>query len=167
MARIPLKRVAALLAVALIGAACGRPDSGFDVGSLEDAIPSSLIPDDPSLVENVSCPEPATSEATTIVCDATIAGRGIEVTAVLSANGTVAVSTDAILLDLADVASVAAERLTSDLGVESRVTCRDTVVVVVVADQFGCTATDSSGVEHELVVTVLDDTGNWSLDLSR
>lgn len=155
------------LAAALVASSCSQPDSGFDMGSLVDAIPAALVPDDPSSVTDVSCPEPLTSEATSIRCAVTITDREVEVVADIAGDGTVNVSTDAILLDLLEVAVVAGERLSADLGVESTVTCDDTVAVVVPNDTVGCTATENSGIEHRLVVTIVDDAGNWSLDLER
>ena len=159
--------IATILAVVLLAAACGRPDSGFDIHSLESAIPASLVPDDPSVVTDVSCPAPATSEATTVACGASVAGVPIEVSAAISADGTVEIATDATLIDLDGVAAAAAQRLNNDLGTDTKVACDGSVVVSIADTTFGCTATDGFGVERQLVVTILDDTGSWSVDLAR
>ncbi len=151
--------------LALTAAACGRPDAGFDTRTLETAIPAAIVPDDPAAVTDVTCPDLATSEATTIVCSAVVSGRSIEITAAISVDGAVNVSTDSVLLDLAGVADEAARRLSSDLGVESTVDCPGRVVVSVAGDTFGCSATDPAGVTHDLVITIVDDTGTWSIDL--
>jgi len=153
------------LALALVASACGRPDSGFDMDSLRAAIPVSLVPDDPASVTDISCPAPPTSEATTIVCGASIAGVAVDVTATISADGTANISTDATLIDLAGVASAAGQRLNRELGAGSVVACEGSVVVSVADNTFGCIATDSFGIERDLVVTILDEVGAWSIDL--
>jgi len=158
--------LALALALALVAAACGHPDSGFDMDSLRSAIPASLVPDDPAAVTDISCPAPATSEATTIVCSASIAGVAVAVTAAISADGTADISTDVTLIDLAGVAAAAEQRLNSELGVGSVVTCPGSVVVSAAGDTFGCIATDQLGIERNLIVTILDEAGAWSIDLA-
>lgn len=160
-----LRLIAAAVVVALTAAACGQPDSGFDIRSLESSIPAGIVPDDPAIVTDVSCPELATSEATTILCTASIAERPVEVTAAISTDGTVQVSSESVLLDLAGVAAEAGRRLSADLGVESVVECPGSVVVSVAGDTFGCVATDPTGTTHDLVVSVVDESGNWTIDL--
>jgi len=161
-----MKALALALALTLLAAACGRPDSGFDIESLRSAIPASLVPDDPGAVTDISCPEPATSEATTIVCDASIDGEPIEVAVAIAADGSAEIATDATLIDLAGVASAAELRLTADLGVETVVACPGSVVVSVPDHTFGCVATDGFGVERNLVITILDAAGTWEIDLA-
>jgi len=162
---VGLRLSAAVVVLALAAVACGRPDSGFDMRSLESSIPAAVVPDDPAAVTNVSCPELSTSEATTIICSARIAENPVEVTAAISADGIVKVSIGSVLLDVAGVASEAARRLSDDLGVESTVDCPGSVVVSVAGDTFGCVATDPGGVTHDLVITIVDDSGNWSIAL--
>ncbi len=164
MAHVHLRAVA--LVLALMASACGRPDAGFDTRTLETAIPAAIVPDDPTVVTDVTCPDLPTSVATTITCSALVSGRPIEITAVISIDGEVNVSTDSVLLDLAGVADEAARRLSSDLGVESTVECPGRVVVSVAGDTFRCSATDPGGVTHDLLITIIDDRGTWSIDLA-
>ncbi len=154
------------ISFSLVLAACTRPDSGFDVGTLEASIPVALVPDDPSVVTGVSCPQLATSAATTSACTALVAGEEIEIVATISAEGLVSVSTDAILLDVAGVASEASRRLSKDLGVESEVSCPGSVRVIAAGDSFSCQATDPAGPTHDITITVLDSTGTWSMELA-
>jgi len=161
-----VKAITLTLALTLVVAACGRPDSGFDIESLRSAIPASLVPDDPGVVTDISCPEPATSEATMVVCHASIGGDPIQVTAAIAADGTAEIATDATLIDLAGVAATAELRLNNDLGVETVVECQGSVVVSVPDNTFRCTATDGFGVERNLVITILDAAGAWEIALA-
>ncbi len=165
MARVRL--TFSFLAVSLVAAACGRPDPGFDNLSLRSAIPPALVPDDPSVVTNVTCPEVHTSEAVTITCEAAIAGQPIKVTVSIDPDGTAGIESDSTLIDLAGVAAAAQERFTGDLGVDSSVECPGSVVVSVADLTFGCTATDDTGVSRDLVVTVVDDSGGWVIDFAH
>jgi len=165
MARVRL--TFSFLAVLLVAAACGRPDPGFDNLSLRSAIPPGLVPDDPSVVTDVTCPELRTSEAVTIICEAAIAGQPIEVTVSIESDGTASVKSQSTLIDLAGVAAEAQARFTDDLGVDSLVECPGSVVVSVADLTFECTATDEAGVSRNLVVTVVDDSGGWVIDFAH
>jgi len=93
-------------------------------------------------------------------------GQEIEIVATISDDGSVVVSTGAILLDVAGVAAEAGRQLRSDLGVESAVECPGSVRVVAQGDSFTCQASDPAGPTHDIVITVLDSAGAWSMDLS-
>jgi len=155
-----------LLSILLVAAACGRPDSGFDNSSLRSAIPAGLVPGDPSAVTDVTCPELHTSEAVTIECQAAIAGQSILATVSIAPDGTATIETNSVLLDLAGVAAEAQQRFVDDLGVESVVECPGSVVVSIIDLSFGCTITDERGVSRDLLVTILDDAGGWSIDFA-
>ncbi len=159
--------IAAVIVFSIVLAACGRPDSGFDMTTLEAAIPEAIVPDDPSVVTDVSCPQLPTSEPTTTMCTALVGGRAIEINANITADGLVEISTDAVLLDISGVASEAGHRLSDDLGIDSSVSCPGSVRVVAVGDTITCEATDPAGSTHNVVITVTDPSGTWTMDLTN
>jgi hypothetical protein len=157
--------VAAALAALVVG--CGDADE-VDAGSIEDAIPSALLPDHAELVTEVSCPGPVDRGTGTVTtCTARIAGTAVEVTATqVDDDGSVRVQMARTLLYVDDLAAKISERLTADVGDPTSVICDGPVVrVLAVGDELRCVATDTDDRDHTFLVTLLDENANYDLKL--
>jgi hypothetical protein len=152
-------------AVWLVGCSA---DSELDGDKLVAALPAAVLEDHPDLLDNVVCPdgiEPATG--TTTVCFADLAGDPVELTVTqLDDEGTVRVEVDRTLLDVEDLSTRIAERLTDDVGVATSVVCEGPAVrVLEVGDEVPCDATDPDDRTRTFVATILDADANYELRL--
>lgn len=155
--------IVSLMPLILFG--CGR-SLLLDSTELEAAIPPALVPDAPDSVSDVDCPEVLVAGPGTTMCFATIAGISIDVSVAISADNRAIISTDAVVIEVAEMEATAAARLTADLGVATTLTCPGPPVIVSAPGvTLACDAIDPSGAAHQVVFTVRSETGNWELSI--
>lgn len=146
-------------------AGCGRSPV-LDSASLEAGIASKLVPDSPEAVTDVVCPDVIAEGPTTTTCTATIGGVSIDVAVTISADDDAAISTDAVVIEVAEMEAAAAERLSVDLALETTIVCPGPPVIVSVPGAtLRCDAIDPAGQTHGVIFTVRTDTGDWELSL--
>jgi hypothetical protein len=103
----------------------------------------------------------------TVTCSATVAGAPVEVVVEVLDDGEVTVRLVEPLFDVAAAADQLAARFTTDLGVETTVSCEPPAVRVAVAGTtVPCSAVDPGGVARDFVVEVLDEDGAWSVAIA-
>lgn len=152
------------LGLLLIG--CGDPLIR-DEADLESAIPAALVPDAPDVVTGVDCPGPILDGPVGITCTAQLAGHEIPVSVEIDAEDRAQISTPAVLVDVAAMAELAAERLTDDVGIVTMVECPGPPVVVSVpGERLRCAAVDVSGGSREVVITIESDLGDWTVAIA-
>lgn len=145
-------------------AACGSSPA-LDAEGLESSIPAALVPDAPEAVEAVDCPDVIVGPAT-VNCTARIGPEPIDITVVISDDDRATVSTDAVVVERAAIEATAAQRLSSDLGVETTVACSGpSVLVSVPGTTVACDAVDPDGTAHAVTVTIRSEAGDWDLRL--
>ncbi|MEM7140102.1 MAG: DUF4333 domain-containing protein [Actinomycetota bacterium] len=158
--------IVAALVLVVAGCAESAPEV-LEVGSVEDALPAVVWPDDPSLVSQVRCPAPAASGvAQDLRCTAVLGADPISVDAVVDEDGRVEAVVAEPLFVVADAAAQLAVRLAADLGVEvPSVDCDRAVVVARAGTEIACVATrgdDPIG----FTVRLLDADGAWTVEIA-
>lgn len=156
---------ATTLAVAVALGACAEADPPFlETSSVLDALPASVWPADPSLVDDVACPDlVAEPIAQASSCTATLDDDPITVAIVIDDDGVVGASVDDPLFDVAAAAQEMGDRLATDLGIarsDVDVACDRAVRVAVPGAATDCVA-DRSGDPLEFRMVLLDDAGAW------
>lgn len=159
-----LRVVLVVVGVMVASTACGR-SLVVDQQRLEADIASGLIPGVADAVTDVECPE-VIVPGTTVTCTAAVRGVPIDVVVRLSEEAEAAMSTDAIVVDVTEMATAAASRLTGDLGVETTVVCPGPAVIVSVPGAtLECDAVDPAGAHHNVVLTIRSERGDWDLSI--
>jgi hypothetical protein len=159
--------VAIACALGLGAVACGGADE-VDAGSIERAIPAAVLASHPELVTEVSCPEPVERGVGVVSpCSARIGDTVVELSVTqLDDDGEVRIVLDRPLLDVDDLATRVAERLTADVGDPTAVVCDGPAVrVLAVGDEIRCVATDTDDRDRTFVATILDEQANYDLVL--
>ena len=108
-----------------------------------------------------------------LVCDGTLNGDSVEldVTVAPPVEGTIAVAVEVAtpLFDVAAAASVAADRLDTELGGSPEVVCHERLVVIAPSRRIECRVIAEGGtagpVDHPLEIVILDRSGDWEIDL--
>jgi len=151
-----------------LGIACAE-DSALDVAGLEESIAEALLP---AVVEGVECPEALAADTFEVGCRGSIEGVTIDISALIEIGdgsldrAVAAVSIDARLLNVDEVALEAGDRLSDDLGSAAEVSCPAPVVVIEQGTSLDCTVVDlDSGTSRPLTITLLDADGAWEMDL--
>jgi hypothetical protein len=152
-------------AVMVVSAGCGRSIL-VDQQQLEDEIASDLVPGVVDAVTDVMCPD-VILPGTTVSCTAGIRGVPIDVVVQISEEAEAALSTDAIVVEVPEMETAAAARLTADLGVETTVICPGPAVMVSVPGAtLECDAVDRAGGHHNVVFTIRSEHGDWELSIA-
>ena len=153
--------------VVLAVASCGSSEPQFvDPGALERSIPRALLPTDPELVEQVSCPPMDAERLSTVSCTVTIAGYPISVTVTgPDPFKGVRVSAADSLVWASDLAERVVARLDVDLGPGNPVDCEPVVRVAKAGQAFNCVVAGSDGKSRPFVATILDATGSFRLEV--
>ena len=127
-------------------------------------MPAELVPDRPEIVTGISCPEDIERRPGRVTCDAEVGGVPVSVAVDIDDRGRALLSTDDVfLVDAADLARRVAQRLEADLG-PAAVACDGPVVLAAAAgEELVCSAVDSYGARHSLVVTITSEDGDWRL----
>ena len=152
------------MAIVIVGG-CGRSPV-LDSEGLEAAVAENLVPEAPEVVTGIDCPDLIVEGPTELGCVALIGGVPVDVTVVISADDTAAISTESRVVDVTEMEEAAGARLSRDLGVETRVSCPGPAVIVSVPDStLDCEAVDPSGGVHPVIVTIRSEQGAWDLTL--
>lgn len=154
--------LAAAIALGLGGC---RAATTLDRRAVEAAVPGALVPMHPDAVRAVVCPRVPRGAGTAVTCRAEVGGVPVDVRVRQTDDrGAVAVTTDAVLFDVAAARDQLTARLSADVGVATNLSCGDTAVRVVrVGDRFTCEATDPSGRRRTLALTFTDEQGTYSV----
>lgn len=156
-----------LIAVAVTAGGCSD-DPELDVAKLEAAVPAAVLEDHPELVTEVVCPDSVVAgQGVATLCFADIAGRPVELSVTqVDDDGTLRIQVDRTLLDVEDLATQIAHRLTTDVGVATSVVCDGPQVrVLEIGDELRCDAVDPDDRSRTFVATILDDEANYSLQI--
>lgn len=158
--------IACLGLLVVVASACGADGpKPLDLKAVERQVPGVLLPGHPDLVVDVNCGELASTGLGAMSCTAVVAGVEIPVIVHRPAiDGRIRVESPADLVAAADLAGLAAERLTADTGVTARVSCTPAVRVAFAGQTFDCVATDPDGRALDLVATLVDAGGGFRLD---
>lgn len=159
----------AVLVVGLVALGCSEPEPLLfrDSDNLEAVVLAELVPDLPTIVTDVTCPEMIEPGPVSVSCEAMIDGVPATVEVDIDARGRtdLAVS-DVFLVDVSRLADHSAQRIATDLG-PVQVVCNDPPVVVAVdGKQLDCYAVDPSGRHHSLEVMLTSDKGDWQISFS-
>ena len=153
-----------VLAVLSLSGCGGSEPTTFNVEAVEPLVPAALLPASPDLVADVDCGSPDPDRLGPVACVATISGVEVSVLVHRPAiDGRIRVESPTLLVDAADVAIRAAERLETDLGFPVAVACRPAVRVAVPGQEFACRATDPEDRPMDLVATLVDVDGSFRL----
>jgi len=151
-----------------LGIACAE-DPELDVVASAESSAEALLP---AVGEGADCPGPRAADVLEVGCRGSIEGVTIDISVVVGIGdgsldqAVAAVSVDALLLDVDEVAAEAGERISHDLGSVSEVRCPAPVVVIEQGTSLDCTVVDlDSGTTRPLTITLLDADGAWEMDL--
>lgn len=156
---------AGLLGLAVV-AGCGSTieSDEIDVGSITEAIPSAIAPQDPNVVTDVLCPGIVLRAGPAVSCSALLSGTEIPIVVrPVGGEGGVEISTTAPLLARADIEADLAARVEDDLGPGGASgSCSGPAVRVPAAGTLvDCEVVNRDGVILEFVVELLDDGGGY------
>ena len=153
-----------MVVLAVLGAGCGSADPPpFDARSVVPLVADALLPGATHLVTDVACDD--SDRLGPMACTAVVSG--VEVPVLVhppGLDGRIRIESPAEVVTGADVAYRVDQRLTTDTGVEARVTCTPDARVLRAGQAFDCTATDPDGREMPLVATLVDDAGSFRVD---
>ena len=158
-----------LVTALVVLAGCAGESGQLDTATLETAIPSALVPDAPELVTGVRCPvEISRGVGLATGCTASINGTTVAIRVEQTDDqGSVRVTTDAVLLKVENLADDLAEELARDIGVEVSASCAGPSVLVPAAGQtLNCTALDTESRPIEFVVTLTDALGGYEVRIT-
>ncbi len=157
-----------LLVLGLVVVAAACTDDGptaLDVEAVERQVPGVLLGGHPELVTDVDCGDPGPGGLGPLSCTAVVAGTPVPVIVHRPASdGRVRVESPAAMVVAVDLAGQVGDRLVTDTGVVTRVSCTPAVRVAFAGQSFDCVATDPDGREIALVATLVDADGGFRLD---
>lgn len=101
---------------------------------------------------------------TTVRCQAEIGKVSVPVEVSIAGTGQAVVSTEVLLVDLAELTEAVSARLSRDLGATS-VSCEaDPVFVSVPGARLACDSVDVAGRHRRIVISIVSSNGDWSLE---
>jgi hypothetical protein len=159
------RRIAVALLVLL--SACAEPaPPTLSTGSVERAIPVAVWPEDPDLVEAVTCPDlDIALIAQTTSCTATLDGEAVTLEVAVDNEGAAAAAVAEPLFLVSSAAEEISGRLVADLALDAApvVECARTVVVARPGASFGCRASRAADDTLEFAIQLIYATGGWTL----
>ena len=167
-----------IIALAAIGASCADEVPEWDPSIIPAAVQVEV---DPIGIENVVCDEGAEQDPTLpetggrFECIGTLNGDDVvlEITMTPAFDGEIGVAAEVgaqtPLFDVAAAEVQAALRLEADLGGSPEVACTERLVVLDPNRRIDCRVTADGGtagpVDRSLTIVILDDDGNFEIDL--
>ncbi len=171
------RSVTIVLSGALIAAACGADEAPeWDPSIIPAAVQVEV---DPIGIENVVCDEGAAQDPTLpetggrFECGGVLSGDDVilEITMAPAFDGEIGVAAEIVtpVFDVAAAEVQAALRLEADLGGSPEVACTERLVVLDPNRRIDCRVTADGGtagpVDRSLTIVILDDDGNFEIDL--
>ena len=135
--------------------------------SLEVVIPFALIPDLPSLVQDVACPEVVKREAgASTVCSAMIDGVDVNIMVNVGYRDRVDLVADGFfLISLAELETDVADKVSADFGAVEVLCDGQPVFMAVAGRSVACRAVDTDGSSHPISILIASEQGDWQVRL--
>ncbi len=156
-----------LIALAVAAVGCAAPT--IDDMLLLDAIPESVLPDNPELLQDLECPSPIeVGIDVTVDCTASIGGDPVTIEVRQTDDqGAIDATLAETLFDVEETAAKLGARFSDELDIETTVDCGEPPLrVLEVGMTLTCNAADAER-SREVVLTVSDETGAYDLELGE